>query len=80
MSQKPIAMEQLKQILQLKSDGTAILEMPTGSGIPDSRFLNSRLILPPFGYVLCTMACYYTRWGIFYVILTKYTRKGAFLK
>lgn len=33
MSQKPIVMEQLKQILQLKSDGVAIREMARRIGI-----------------------------------------------
>jgi response regulator of citrate/malate metabolism len=33
MSQKPIAMEQLKQILQLKNDGVGIREMSRRRGI-----------------------------------------------
>ena len=33
MSQKPIVMEQLKQILQLKSDGTGIREIARRIGI-----------------------------------------------
>ena len=33
MSQKPIVMEQLKQILQLRSDGVAIREMARRIGI-----------------------------------------------
>ena len=33
MSQKPIAMEQLKQILQLKNDGVAIREIVRRMGI-----------------------------------------------
>src|SRR6478735_8020835 len=33
MSQKPITMEQLKQILQLKNDGTAIREIARRIGI-----------------------------------------------
>ena len=33
MSQKPIVMEQLKQILQLKNDGIAIREMARRIGI-----------------------------------------------
>lgn len=33
MAQKPIAMEQLKQLLQLKNDGIGILEMARRLGI-----------------------------------------------
>ncbi|MGK2862777.1 MAG: helix-turn-helix domain-containing protein [Chitinophagaceae bacterium] len=33
MSQKPIVMEQLKQILQLKNDGIAIREIARRTGI-----------------------------------------------
>lgn len=33
MSQKPVIMEQLKQILQLKNDGTAIREIARRIGI-----------------------------------------------
>ena len=39
MSQKPIVMEQLKQILQLKNDGIAIREMARRIGIKTASLL-----------------------------------------
>ena len=49
MSQKPIAMEQLKQVLQLKSQGLAIREMTHWIGISRNSVGKYRALLDTAG-------------------------------